>query len=177
MLFTRMPIDFASNMEACTEIVSPNDIVAGFVGVEAQERGDATWVSAVSTDFRLLNLDEEYIDSTLGIISRTELVNAQEQDPVIGKVLNFNKKGKWPLLWEIRNELPATRILMRQRNRLYQDQAGLLYRKSGSFSQLVLPWKFHSVTFQTTSSGNGTLRFTTCDKVGPGTILLAEYGK
>ena len=87
-------------MEACTEIVSPNDIAAGFVGVEAQEREDATWVSAVSTDVRLLNLDEDYSYSALGIISRVDLVNAQEQDPVIGKVLNFKKKGKWPLLWE-----------------------------------------------------------------------------
>ena len=143
-----MPVDFASYIEACTEIVSPNDIVAGFVGVEAQERGDHTWVSAVSTDVRLLNLDEEYIDSALGIISRAELVNAQEQDPVIGKVQNFKKKGKWPLLWKIRNELPAARILMRQRYTLYQGQDGLLYRKSGSFSRLVLPWKFHAVIFK-----------------------------
>ena len=89
----------------------------------------------MSTDVLVLNLDEEYIDFALGIISRAELVNAQEQDPVIGKVLNFKKKGKWPTLWEIRNALPATRILMRQRNRLYQGQDGLLYRKSGSFSQ------------------------------------------
>ena len=96
------------------------------MGVEAQERGDATWVSAVSTDASLLNLGEECIDSALGIISRADLVNAQEQDPGIGKVLNFKKKGKWPLLWEIRNELPATRILMRQRHRLYQGQDGLL---------------------------------------------------
>ena len=58
-------------------------------------------LSAVSTDVRLLNLDEEYSDSALGIISQAKLVNAQEQDPVIGKVLNFKKKGKWPLLWEI----------------------------------------------------------------------------
>ena len=70
------------------------------MGVEAQEREDATWVSAVSTDIRLLNLDEDYSYSALGIISRVDLVNAQEQDPVIGKVLNFKKKGKWPLLWE-----------------------------------------------------------------------------
>ena len=97
-------MEFASYMEACTEIVSPNDIVAGFLGVEAQERGDVTWVyvsAAVSTDVLLFNLDEEYIDSALGILSRAELVNAHEQDPVIGKVLNFKKKGKWPLLWEI----------------------------------------------------------------------------
>ena len=74
----------------------------------------------MTDDVRLLNLDEEYTDSTLGTIYRVELVNAQEQDPVIRMVLTFKKKGKWPLPWEIRNESPATRILMRQQVNLYQ---------------------------------------------------------
>ena len=50
---SRMPMDRASNMETCSEIVSPDDIVAGCMGLEAQERGDATWVSAVTDDIRL----------------------------------------------------------------------------------------------------------------------------
>ena len=41
------------------------------------ERGDATWVSAVTDDVRFLKLDKEYIDSTLGAISRVKLVNAK----------------------------------------------------------------------------------------------------
>ena len=61
---SRMPLDIASYMETCTEIVSPDDIVTGCLGLEAQERGDATWVSAVTDDVHFLNLDEEYIDST-----------------------------------------------------------------------------------------------------------------
>ena len=86
---SRMPMDIASYMETCTEILAPDDIVAGCMGLDAQERGDAVWVSAVTDDVRFWNLDEEYIDSTLGAISRVELVNAREQDPVIEKVLRL----------------------------------------------------------------------------------------
>ena len=37
---------------------------------------------------------------------------------------------------------------MRQRHKLHQGKDGLLYGKLGSFSRLVLPWKFHSVIFK-----------------------------
>ena len=118
----RMPMDIASYMETCTEVTSHDDVIAGCVEVGAQERGDAIWVSAVRHDVNLLNLDEEYSDSAIGAISRAELFNAQEHDPVIVRVLNSKKKGTWPLQWETKNELPATRIFMRQRHKLNQGK-------------------------------------------------------
>lgn len=122
--------------------------MAGFVGVRAQDRGETTWLSAVSHDTSLLNLDEVSLGSGVYSISKPALMNAQKQDPIIGRVLIFKETGKWPSTWEKKRELPATRVLLRQRCKLYQDKDGLLYRKSGPFSQLVLPQKFHTTVFK-----------------------------
>ena len=43
---------------------------------------------------------------------------------------------------------PATKVLLRQRSKLYCDDDDLLFRKSGPYSQLVLPQKFHSIVFK-----------------------------
>ena len=49
---------------------------------------------------------------------------------------------------EIKSELPATKVLLRQRRKLYCDGDGLLFRGSGPYSQLVLPQKFHTIVFK-----------------------------
>ena len=81
-------------------------------------------------------------------ISKTTLRNAQRQDPAIGKVLKFKESGRWPSPWERRRESPATRVLLRQRSKLYLGKDGLLYRNSGTNAQLLLPKCFHSTVFK-----------------------------
>ena len=49
----------------------------------------------------------DYLYHALHFVEYTSACS-HEQDPVIGKVLNFKKKGKWPLPWEIRNELQSS---------------------------------------------------------------------
>ncbi|KAL9964944.1 hypothetical protein ACROYT_G028661 [Oculina patagonica] len=145
---SRLPMDIDSYMNLCTEKVSQSDIMACCVGVGALGRGEAIWVSAVSNDSDLLNIDEVSLGSNMTEISKPSLIDAQKQDKVIGRLLTFLTTGKWPKTWEIKRELPATRVLLRQRSKFYCDKDGLLFRKSGPFSQLVLPQKFHTLVFK-----------------------------
>ena len=117
-------------------------------GVGAQGRGETIWVSAVSNDSSLLNMEEVSLGSSVDKISKRSLLDAQKQDQVIGRLLTFVKTGKWPKSWEIKRELPATKVLLRQRRKLYCDGDGLLFRRSGPYSQLVLPQKFHTIVFK-----------------------------
>ena len=144
---SRLPMDIDSYMKLCTEKVSQGDIMACRVGVGALERGEAIWVSAVSNDSDLLNIEEVSLGSNMTEISKSSLIDAQKQDQVIGRLLTLMKTGKWPKTWEIKRELPATRVLLRQRSKLYCKD-GLLFRRSGQFSQLVLPQKFHTLVFK-----------------------------
>lgn len=89
-------MDIESYVKLCTESISQSAIMAGFVGVRAQDRGETTWLSAVSHDTSLLNLDEVSLGSGVYSISKPALMNAQKQDPIIGRVLIFKETGKWP---------------------------------------------------------------------------------
>ena len=67
---------------------------------------------------------------------------------MVRRLLAFLKTGRWPKSWEIKHELPATRVLLRQRRKLYCDKDGLLFRRSGLYSQLVLPQRFYTIVFK-----------------------------
>ena len=61
----RLPMDIDSYMKLCTENVSQGDIKACCVGVGAQGRGVTVWVSAVSNDPSLLNMEEVSLGSSV----------------------------------------------------------------------------------------------------------------
>ena len=118
------------------------------MGVGAQGRGETVWVSAVSNDPSLLNMEEVSLGSSVDEISKGSLVDAQRQDQVIGRFVTFLKTKIWPKSWEIKRELPATKVLLRQPSKHYFDDDGLLFRRGGPYSQLVLPQRFHSIVFK-----------------------------
>ena len=105
-------------------------------------------MSAVSLDDSLLDFDNVSVVTGGSQISKPTLLNAQRQDPAIGKLLKFKESGRWPSPWERRRESPATRVLLRQRSKLYLGKDGLLYRNSGTNAQLLLPKCFHSTVFK-----------------------------
>ena len=145
---SRFPMDIDSYMKLCFVNVSQGNIKACCVGVGAQGRRQTIWVSAVSNDSSLLNMEEVYLGSSVDEISKRSLLDAQKQDQVLGRLLAFLKTGKWPKSWEIKRELPATKVLLRQRRKLYCDGSGLLFRWNGPYSQLMLPQKFHTIVFK-----------------------------
>ena len=93
---SRLPMDMDSYMKLCTENVSEYDIKGCCVGVGAYGRGDTIWVSAVSNDSSLLNMDEVSIGPSVDKISKKSILYAQKQDQVVGRLLTFLKNGKWP---------------------------------------------------------------------------------
>ena len=118
-------------MKLCTENVFQGDINACCVGVGAQGRGETIWVSAVSNDSSLLNMEEVSLGSSVDEISKISLLDAQKQDQVIGRLLTFLKTGKWPKSWEIKRELPATKVLLRQRREFENKLFHRLEKLSG----------------------------------------------
>ena len=111
---SRLPMDIDSYMKLCTEHVPEDDIKACCMGVEAYERGETIWVSAVSNDSSFLNMDKVSLGPSMDKISKKSILDAQKQDQAVGRLLAFLKTGKWPKSWEIKHELPATRVLLRQ---------------------------------------------------------------
>jgi len=88
-------MDNDSCIKLCTENVSKGDIKACCVGVGAYGRGETSWVSPVSNDSSLLNMEEVSVDPSVDKISKT-ILDVQKQDQVVGRLLAFLKTEKWP---------------------------------------------------------------------------------
>lgn len=74
----------------------------------------------------------------------SEALKAQEGD-LISKILQYLKTNQWP---KVKNSDETTKAFLRERSKLYQDENGVLYRKTVTRSQLVLPKSFHKLVLQ-----------------------------
>ena len=154
----RIPLDINQYIPTCTQETSQDVISATLSGVKALQNGYTVWITAVSDRTDALNLDSNLLDSrNYQQIEPQVILTAQKQDPSIGRVFAYKLlNGCKPAIHEISRELPHTRKLLREWTKLEIGSDGLLRRRSGHFSQLVLPQKFHT-RLQGTSSGNDTL--------------------
>ena len=89
-----MQVDFASYEKLCTESMFRADIKAVLVGLRAHQHRETTWVSAVSLDTSVVDLDDVSVATGGSQISKTALLTAQRQEPTIGKFLKFRESGR-----------------------------------------------------------------------------------
>ena len=74
-------------MKSCTEEVSPDVIQAITHSVQVQDNGSANWLTALTDDPTTLTLDSIALEKpSTSQIDKTNLVQAQEQDRVVGRV-------------------------------------------------------------------------------------------
>ena len=141
---SRMPVDLANYREMCTEEVPSENIKAVITGITAQQYGNATWVTVLTLDEDLPDIDNDFLtnDGCRLSIGNDVILKAQKEDLSIGKVRSFKLEGRRPSIQDAKNELPNTKILLRQWHKLKIGKDGLLRRESGPYTQLVSPRKF-----------------------------------
>ena len=126
-------------MPLCTCNASENTINAAVNNVKAQVQFNIPWISAVTAHSLKVQPDEEFLHQKLKEpLNMKSLLIAQERDLAISAVVQYKLSGHKPSYHQRhRNkETPATRALMREWNKLFIGKDGLLYRKSGEFTQL-----------------------------------------
>ena len=111
---SRMPVNFTSYMDSCTNNITLDQIKAGIDGISAQATGDAIWISAVTLDGSLVENDKDFLTDDQPTISKYEIQQAQKQDRVISRVLAFKSEGRRPPSEITKQELSGTKTLLRQ---------------------------------------------------------------
>lgn len=133
---SRMPLDIESLMRECSEELLPNAITAAIQAVEVQDKSPATWsLTAASMSVSV----ENELFTTPSSIPREQLREAQKSDPVIHPVLESKLSGSKPSAKELRTFDQKIKCLFREWDKLIFDDDGILYRKTASRKQLVLP--------------------------------------
>ena len=76
-----MPVDFASYEKLCNESMFRADIMAVLLGLRPQQQGETTWVSAVSLDTSVVDLDDVSVVTGGSQISKTALLPKDKSLP------------------------------------------------------------------------------------------------
>ncbi|XP_019221791.1 uncharacterized protein LOC109204700 [Oreochromis niloticus] len=143
---SRMPLDMEHYMQTCTEAVTPEILNSVTQALAVQLQGSEPWLCPLNISTVVAEQSEEVGMSGLEI-PKANLRDAQKEDPVIGEVLKYVISSRWPKgrKQACNKEIAA---LAREKQKLHLDEDGLLYRKTLSRTQLLLPKKFHSLVYK-----------------------------
>uniref|UniRef100_A0AAY4BQW0 Gypsy retrotransposon integrase-like protein 1 n=1 Tax=Denticeps clupeoides TaxID=299321 RepID=A0AAY4BQW0_9TELE len=143
---SRMPIDMEGYMQACSHDVSPEVMRSVTQVLSIQREGGDPWLCPLTIS-TLLNGDSAGGTASVSQIPRSTLIEAQRNDPVLSEAIGYVTRGNWP---KIRKQKTQSKItaLIREKKRLLLEDDGLLYRKTATRSQLVLPERFHRLVFK-----------------------------
>ncbi|KAJ8014395.1 hypothetical protein DPEC_G00039780 [Dallia pectoralis] len=150
---SRMPLHMEQYMKTCSEEVQPEVIVslAQSAVVQSQERGP--WLCPLTIETELSGGQEEELFTSVAEIPKDVLRKAQE-DPEIREAVTYLKMK--PRLGN-RRQGREVRGLMRERAKLHLDEHGLLFRKTATRHQLVLPRRYHELVYKELHQDNGHL--------------------
>lgn len=132
-------------MLTCTQD-APAEVISSVIkaiSVKRDEREQSLCPAVITT--ALAEEEHEQHASPVAQISSEELKTAQEGDVMISKILQYLKTIQWP---RVKNSDETIKAFLRERSKLYQDESGVLYRKTATRSQLVLPKSFHNLVLQ-----------------------------
>lgn len=143
-----MPLDSPKYMQACTHDASAEVISSVVEALSVKRNKGEPWLCPAVIATALA--DEEHEQHALPAspvtrISSEALKKAQEGDLMISKILQYLKENQWS---KVKNSDETTKTFLRERSKLYQDENDVLYRKTVTRSQLVLPKSFHKLVLQ-----------------------------
>ena len=151
---SRIP-DFESYIETCTEEMSPQTTNAVTCAVNFLAKGKSNRVTPRNIDPNVFAIDSSNFRNDL-CIGVNDLIDAQLNDPVTSRVMQFIEQGKKPQAKDMLHESSDVKQLIRDWPKLL-IRDNLLKRKVGSISQIVLPKKYHRLAITTLHEDMGHL--------------------
>lgn len=137
---SRMPLDAETFMKECSEEVSSDVFGAAVQAVENQNEASVSWSMGVSVKCATADTDTSFAPLTV-----TQIKDDQRTDPTIGPVVQYRLVEKKPSGLELKQLSPQITCLLREWDKLEINESGVLYRRTASRKQLVLPEK-HKMT-------------------------------
>ena len=144
-------------MAACTQTVSQEELGATITAIGAQDKGDVTWLSSITTDYNLLQEHETFLSNNTGCIeiNVVDIAQAQDRDRNINRVKSIIKSRETLTMNVRRLETAEVRRLLFDLPKLRIDaKSNILYHRS----QVVLP-RERRRRVQRTASGHGPSGF------------------
>ena len=107
-------------MKSCTLEASQQEIQATISGLNVNYTNQVIWLSSVSDKVKLQDIDSVLMDPTkYHMIDSNTLLQAQKEDPVVGRVLAFKRDNHRPQCHELEQENREVKSLLREWKHLF----------------------------------------------------------
>lgn len=144
---SRMPLDMEQYIKTCSQETEPEVIATITQTLQLESCKREPWMCAATITAACTDVENEKVASPVKEITTETLKKAQEDDPVIGKVRQYVINGQWPHLRR-RDRRDGTFVLIRDKNKLHVNTDGILFRKTMTQNQLMLPKIFHQLIYK-----------------------------
>jgi hypothetical protein len=150
---SRLPLDVEKYMASCTMTTEKEQMLAGIGSQSGREEVDQVWVNCLLAE--IVSDLESQAKSMVAIetLSKSQVQEAQMEDPELSKVINWCKGKKKPPQHQLRQESPTVKAWLRDWGRLKIDDHGILQRScqlvdGSTVSQLCLPRKYRQMVYK-----------------------------
>ena len=149
---SRIPLNIEDYMATCCEGSSLEVIQAAVCSAQFQSQDNFPWLTALTDPITALDADH-----TIPIDQQIDLQQAQELDPVISRVVNLIKTGKRPSVRETKGESRDVKRLLFEWDKLTLGSDNVLYRKTRTNTQVLLPRQLRRIIFKELHEDTGHL--------------------
>ena len=137
---SRLPLDFEIYKQLCTEHANLDKVEAIVSGIKVQERNMEAWIPSE------IDVQSVSANRSSSKVSLDSLKEAQRNDPIISPIIELLRDRSKK--WNDANLSHDSKLLMKERKRLYFNQDDIICRRSGKRSQIVLPKSYHSLIYK-----------------------------
>ena len=136
---SRMPLEINDLMTECTEETNGDIILATVQSMQCSDQS-INWMAAMGRVDVIKELEDKQDATDLRDASnKLDILKHQLQDPDIAAVVGWKRHDRKPSSDEIRPQSHITKRLIYDWSKLFVDKSGLLQRKYGDKTQIVLP--------------------------------------
>ena len=141
---SRQPLNIEDYIELCCHQSSPEVVQATICSAQLQGEGHLPWLSSLTDSVTAF-------DDNCGspsIEQQVDVGQAQVLDPAISRVVHLVRTGKRPSVKESKSESKDVQRLLLEWNKLVLGSDNILYRKTSSSKQVVLPKQLRMTIFK-----------------------------
>ena len=141
---SRQPLNIEDYIRSCRHQSSPEVVQATICSAQLQGEGHLPWLTSLTDSVTAF-------DDNCGspsIEQQVDVGQAQALDPVISRVIHLVRTGKRPSVKESKGESRDVQRLLLEWNKLVLGSDNILYRKTSSNQQVVLPRQLRTTIFK-----------------------------
>ena len=141
---SRMPLEMDKLIQECTQQLNRNVLHATAQAIQIRTRGIA-YLPEIAKENASADIDAITHRGDKRRLERVDILQHQMQDQDIHKLIVWKRDNVKPSAEEARDESHITKRLLYDWTKLFLDKEGILRRKRGSDSQIILPKSLHSI--------------------------------